>query len=116
MWQETGFIPPLAGGQERKGRKKDGPLNTLTEDRSLLPKVESKVYGKSGVDLRRDLSPNAKKLLDCLIEERGDVDLLPMFAAEDNFDLDAAVDEMRALSLLDESDPKRIRLISRSLK
>ncbi len=116
MWQETGSIPPIAGGQDRKRKKKDRPLDPLTEDRNLLPKHEARVYGKIGVDLRRDLSPNAKKLLDCLVEERGDVELLPMFAKEDNFDLDVALTEMRALGLLDESDPKRIRLVSRKLK
>lgn len=60
-----------------------------------------------------DLSPDAQKLYECLIEERGDTDLLPLYATEDQFDLNAALDELRTHGCLDESDPSRIKLRNR---
>jgi hypothetical protein len=55
------------------------------------------------------LSEDAQKLYICLIEERGDVDLLPIYAEEDEFNLDAAMDELRQLGWLDEGDPERVK-------
>jgi len=93
-----------------------GQPRVAREERNSLPQLDPNVVGKIGVDLHQDLSANARKLLDCLIEERGDADLLPIYAAEDKFDLDAALDELRQLALLDESDPKRVKLVSRRLE
>ena len=58
----------------------------------------------------RDLSLDAQRLYQCLIEERGDLELLPVFAVEDDFNLHAALNELRRYNILDESDPERIRL------
>lgn len=58
----------------------------------------------------RDLSSNAQQLYLVLIGEGGDKDNLPGIAIEEGWDLDGALDELRAWEFLEESDPIRYRL------
>jgi len=97
------------------GRGADAPLDPLTENRKLLSSHHSEVVGKKGFYWREELSEDGQKLYGALIEERGDSDLLPQYAAEDEFDLNGALAELRGHGLLDESDPELIKLIRRKL-
>jgi hypothetical protein len=71
---------------------------------------------KEGFHWREERSENGQKLYKLLIGKQGDIDLLPTQAAEDGFDLQAALDECRGYGLLDESIPGLVRLIRREIK
>lgn len=90
IWEQTGYIPPLAGGSE--------------------------IIGKPGFRWKRELSEDGRKLYQHLLMEMGDVHLLPMHAARDNYNLQAALEELRKHGLLDESNPQLIRIIHQKLQ
>lgn len=58
----------------------------------------------------RDLSPNAQKLYEILVEEGGDRDLLPPLATILDLDLDSALKELQEFNCLDESNSFRYKL------
>jgi hypothetical protein len=91
----------------------DTPLDPLTENRALLPRRPYEIIGKPGFRWRKELSEGGQKLYYWLLTEAGDIDGLPGIAAEDNFDLDATLEELRGHGLLDESDPDIIMLVRR---
>jgi hypothetical protein len=88
-------------------------------ERSRLSQAQSPrsmIIGKEGFHWREELSENAQKLYELLIVEMGDFDSLPLYAAEDGFDLQAALLECRGHGLLDESIPGLVRIIRREIK
>jgi hypothetical protein len=121
--------PELSSDQQESGEPKpDGPsfsernsvesimrLRQITEHPALLPPSTPVVVGKAGFNWREELSEGGRKLYGLLIREMGDVDLLATFAADDEFDCNAAMNELRNHGLLDETDPRRVSLIHRQL-
>src|SRR5262245_21603480 len=71
-------------------------------DGSLLPPSRSSVVGTANFNLF-ELSEEGKKLHEVLKREAGDTDLLPQFADQFGFDLDAAMEELRGQGILDEN-------------
>ena len=67
-------------------------------------------------EVQRDLLPeevlseDGLKLREILLMEAGDVDTLPIFAEEDGFNLEKAMNELRKYGLLNENDPTRVKL------
>ena len=74
------------------------------------------IVGKEGFHWREELSEDGQKLYKLLIKEMGDRDLLPTFSAQDEFDLNGAMEELKGHGLLDESIPELVRLIRREIK
>jgi hypothetical protein len=80
------------------------------------PHRHSMIIGKEGFKWRQELSEGGQKFYKLLVKEMGDIDLLPTFAAEKEFDLKAAMEELKGHGLLDESIPGLVRLIRREIK
>ena len=68
-------------------------------------------FGRGGKAPREYLTQNAFKLLKVLALGAKDMDALCWYAREDEFDLKAALDELREYQLLDESDPEMMGLV-----
>jgi hypothetical protein len=93
----------------------DHPLDPWIDTASLLPSLPPEIFGKAGFNWRKELSEDGRKLYHCLLEERGDRALLPIYAASERFNLQTALSELRDHGLLDERDPEIVRLVRRTL-
>ena len=93
----------------------DHSLDLLTEDPSLLPSLPPQLIGKARFNWQRELSEDGRKLYLCLLEERGDRELLPIYAKGERFDLQSALSELRGHSLLDERDPQVVKMVRHTL-
>jgi hypothetical protein len=146
IWEETGGVPPIAGGSydavtgaEIPNNHIDQPQGTSTQPESVQP-IQ---HGRSGFDTeaitetslpsdkteinsqyracwrergrgdfnwKRDLSENGQKLYGLFLRAVVDKELLPIIAAKQGFDLEAAIDELRSHNVIDDSDSKIFRL------
>ena len=98
--EQTGEVPSIASGEDsNESYARSGTV----------------VVGRADFSWRRNLSEDGKKLYLLLLKEMGDVDLLPIYATEEEFDLNTALDELREHALLDERDPELIKLVRRTL-
>ena len=81
----------------------------LVEDRFHNPKTLSTFgYGPNSFN---DFTPDGEALWKIIVVENGDWEYLQYFATEDKFDLEAGIQNLRNLDLLDETDPTRLRWI-----
>lgn len=103
MYKEDATVDPL--------QKVEVP-----EDKNSLPQHRSMIVGKEGFNWREELSEDGQRLYKLLVREMGDIDSLPAYAAEDGFDLNVAMEELKGHGLLDESIPGLVRLIRREVK
>ncbi len=85
------------------------------QERELDEEKEVWAIGRADFLWREALSENAQQLYLWLIADMGDREFLSIHAAEDGWDLDAALAELREHEILDESDPEIIRIVRTKL-
>lgn len=113
LWVETGCIPPLDGGASDDPAGRENPTDGSNQHEQYA-NPESyrgwKVRGRGDFNWQRDLSGNGQRLYKWLLYDMGDMEYLPLHAAEEGWDLETALSELRMYHIIDESDPRIISL------
>lgn len=106
-WEETGHVPPIAGGASDKpegSEERKGELVDLSNQPESVD-CHSTYLDMKGINWKTDLSPEGQWLFKELLIGAEDIQLLEKYAQADGIDLDAAIKELDQYNFIDRSEP-----------